>query len=74
MHRISGLIILGILIAFGARAEAQSDRTGRWASRMHEDQPHRIPGPELGNYTGLPINDAARLKASLGTRPNLQRG
>jgi hypothetical protein len=31
---------------------------------MHEDQPHRVPGAELGDYTGLPINDAARQKAS----------
>ena len=28
-----------------------------------EDQPHRVPGPELGDYTGLPINAAARQKA-----------
>ncbi|MGE3345468.1 MAG: hypothetical protein AB7L71_18765, partial [Vicinamibacterales bacterium] len=28
------------------------------------DQPHRIPGAELGDYTGLPINDAARQKAA----------
>ena len=63
MQRTSGFIVLGILIAFAARADAQSDLTGRWASRMHEDQPHRIPGPALGDYTGLPINDAARLKA-----------
>jgi hypothetical protein len=31
---------------------------------MHEDQPHRVPGAELGDYTGLPINEAARRKAS----------
>jgi hypothetical protein len=28
-----------------------------------EDQPERIPGPELGDYLGLPINDANRLRA-----------
>ena len=39
-------------------AFAQVDhRTGR---RFHEDQPERIPGPALGDYLGLPINDAAR--------------
>jgi hypothetical protein len=31
--------------------------------RFHEDQPDRIPGVGLGDYTGLPINDAARLRA-----------
>ena len=29
----------------------------------NEDQPHRAPGPELGDYTGLPINAADRQKA-----------
>jgi len=36
---------------------------GEWSARYHEDQPERIPGPELVDYLGLPINDAARLKA-----------
>jgi glyoxylase-like metal-dependent hydrolase (beta-lactamase superfamily II) len=42
---------------------AQVDLSGEWAARYHEDQEHRIPGPELGDYLGLPINDAGRLKA-----------
>jgi len=29
----------------------------------NEDQPHRVPGPELGDFTGLPINAAVRQKA-----------
>jgi cyclase len=52
------------LLALAARpAFAQRDIAGEWTALYHEDQPHRIPGPELGDYTGLPINDAARLKA-----------
>jgi glyoxylase-like metal-dependent hydrolase (beta-lactamase superfamily II) len=47
----------------GRPAFAQRDLSGEWAARYHEDQPHRIPGPELGDYTGLPLNDAGRLKA-----------
>jgi hypothetical protein len=39
------------------------DFTGQWAPVYHEDNPERLPGPELGDYTGLPINDAARLQA-----------
>ena len=31
---------------------------------MHEDQPERVPGPELGDFLGIPINDAARLRAT----------
>jgi cyclase len=44
-------------------AAAQVDFTGAWATQITEDQPERIPGPELGDYLGLPINDAARLYA-----------
>src|SRR4029079_16816062 len=44
-------------------AAAQVDFSGAWAPRFHEDQPERVPGPELGDYLGLPINDAARLRA-----------
>ncbi len=36
---------------------------GEWSPQFHEDQPERIPGPDLGDYLGLPINDAARLRA-----------
>ena len=39
------------------------DLTGEWAPRFHEDQPERIPGPEIGDYLGIPINEAARLHA-----------
>jgi hypothetical protein len=44
-------------------AFAQVDLAGEWAPRFHEDQPERIPGPEIGDYLGLPITDAARLRA-----------
>src|SRR5271166_4733174 len=42
---------------------AQVDVSGSWAPLSHEDLPDRIPGPELGGYLGLPLNDAARLRA-----------
>ena len=32
---------------------------------FHEDQPERIPGPEIGDYLGLPITDAARLRGDI---------
>ena len=41
-------------------AFAQTDISGGWAPRFSEDQPERIPGPELGDYLGLPITDGAR--------------
>jgi hypothetical protein len=42
---------------------AQVDLSGNWGARFFEDQPERIPGPELGDYLGLPINDDARRRA-----------
>src|SRR5206468_3845817 len=54
---------LTFLLLFASPAFAQIDLSGEWSARYHEDQEHRIPGPELGDYLGLPINDAARLKA-----------
>ena len=46
-----------------APAFAQADLSGVWAPLMHEDQPERGPGPEIGDYLGLPITDALRLRA-----------
>ena len=46
-----------------ASALAQVDFSGNWAPLFHEDQPERLPGPELGDYSGIPVNDAARLRA-----------
>jgi glyoxylase-like metal-dependent hydrolase (beta-lactamase superfamily II) len=36
---------------------------GEWSPLYQEDFPERIPGPELVDYLGLPINDAARQRA-----------
>ena len=60
--RTGGLVLTFFVLA-GLPVFAQRDIAGEWAALYHEDQPHRIPGPELGDYTGLPINDAGRLKA-----------
>jgi len=46
-----------------AGAPVRTDISGDWAVVTNEDQPHRAPGPELGDYTGLPLNDADRQKA-----------
>src|SRR6516162_8291150 len=72
-----GSKIAFLLIAATARMLAQIDFSGEWSPRFHEDQPERVPGPELGDYLGLPINDAARMRAyswdaSLLTLPEWQ--
>ena len=41
-------------------ALAQIDITGSYNALFHEDQPERIPGPSLGDYVGLPLNESAR--------------
>jgi hypothetical protein len=52
-----------VLLWSALPASAQLNLSGNWSPRMHEDQPDRGPGPELGDYTGLPINDGARMAA-----------
>ena len=56
-------VALGAVLAVAAPARAQVSLVGEWSPRYHEDQPDRIPGPELGDYTGLPLTDGARLAA-----------
>ncbi len=55
--------LLTTLAVASPMAVAQVDFSGEWAPTYHEDAPERIPGPELGDYMGLPMNDAARLQS-----------
>jgi hypothetical protein len=64
-------------VVFAAPAHAQVDLEGGWAARQHEDAPERGGGPDVGEYQGLPINDANRMRAdswsaSLWTVPEHQ--
>jgi hypothetical protein len=56
------LIAIIALALMAVPAFAQIDPSGEWAPRYHEDQPERLGGPDIGDYLGLPINDAARLR------------
>ena len=51
------------LALIGVPAMGQVDFSGEWAPRFYEDQMERVPGPELGDYLGLPINAAGRMRA-----------
>ena len=51
-----------IVLSFAAPAVAQIDLSGEWGSTFHEDLPHR-GGMRLGDYTGLPYNEAGWRKA-----------
>jgi glyoxylase-like metal-dependent hydrolase (beta-lactamase superfamily II) len=54
-----------ILVMAVVPALAQIDLSGEWNPVFHEDQPERIPGPEIGDYLGLPITDAARMRGDI---------
>jgi hypothetical protein len=53
-----GKLLVWMLAAMPAFA--QIDLTGVWVPVFHEDQPERIPGPELADFVGLPVNEAGR--------------
>jgi hypothetical protein len=52
-----------IVVVLSVPAFAQTDFSGEWTNNSHEDNEDRLPGPDVGDYTGLPINAAARQKA-----------
>ena len=79
MRRFSMTVLMAaaVLTSMPRAASAQVDLTGIWAPIFHEDQVERAPGPEVGDYSGLPITDAERLRgdtwdASLLTLPEHQ--
>ena len=52
------------LVLSSVPASAQVLLAGNWIPyRTHEDEQDRGPGPDLGDYLGIPINNAARLFA-----------
>jgi hypothetical protein len=67
----AALSVLAFVLAGAVRpAAAQSDLSGSWAARNHEDALERGAGPFLVDYTGLALNEEARLKA-LSFSPSL---
>ena len=63
LHSIRRVVILSAaaLIVASTPASAQVSFVGEWNGRYHEDQPDRVPGEEPGDFSGLPINEAARM-------------
>jgi hypothetical protein len=59
-------LFLFVTLVWGAAATpavAQVDFSGVWQPIMHEDSVERAAGPDIGDFLGLPINDAARQRA-----------
>jgi hypothetical protein len=55
---------LAVLPCLGAApASAQTDVAGEWAARLHEERPARADGQFIGDFTGIPLNDASRFNA-----------
>jgi hypothetical protein len=53
-----------VLLLAGARpASAQLNLVGYWNPLFDEDFVERLPGPDIGDYAGLPITEAARKRA-----------
>ena len=56
------LLFLAMLISAEAVSQT-TDLSGEWRDLPHEDQDKRRAGPLLGNYLGIPLNEAGRRRA-----------
>src|SRR5258708_35613679 len=70
-------LLLSVLLGSSSAAFGQLNLSGVWSNQLHEDWPDRLFGPELGDYGGVPLNEAGRLRAtswsaSLITLPEYQ--
>ena len=65
MERLACIgLLAGTVLATPVLAQGQAiDLAGQWSARVHEDAVYRGAGGLLGDYTGLPINAAARQMA-----------
>lgn len=64
LMRCSALVFSAVVCVLNALpAQAEKNLSGVWSGTYAEDWPDRFPGPELGDYAGLPLNDADRLRA-----------
>ena len=73
MQRTLALVFLPVVLSlFSASASAQVNLSGVWNNLgiLHEDWPDRLPGPEVGDYAGLPVTDAVRLRADTWDAPH----
>jgi cyclase len=69
IHLIGAAVVL-TLVATPASGQSQVDLAGMWSASLgnHEELPLRgDPGVEVGEYVGIPLNDAARQHAESWT-------
>jgi len=63
MHGITRAIVVGVTAAclgWTAPAFAQIDLSGQWQAINQQDAHTRGPGPDLADYTGIPLSDEGR--------------
>lgn len=60
---VAAVLVMALATVSAGQTVVPSSPAGKWQALFHEDWPHRWPGPEIGDYTGLPITDAARFRA-----------
>jgi hypothetical protein len=60
-----GSVLVSALALAAPSAHSQMVLSGDWRALMHEDLHERIPGPELGEFFGIPINADALARAEL---------
>jgi cyclase len=73
IRRVSALVVAVLCVTVHGQAPPADraaagaapgfDISGYWTAAMHEDALERGAGPEIGDYGGFPINEAARLFA-----------
>jgi glyoxylase-like metal-dependent hydrolase (beta-lactamase superfamily II) len=66
--RLSAAAVLVVLASLAAppvftQENSPPDLTGTWRWINHEDERDRNPGAYPGDYRGIPLNDAARMRA-----------
>lgn len=63
MRALARLVVAVAVVMTATPAAAQLNLEGYWNPIYDEDWLERIPGPDVGDYAGLPITDAARRRA-----------
>jgi len=59
-----GVLLFAVTIMYGVPAFGQTaDLVGEYANVAHEDAMERAGGPPLGDYMGIPLTEAGRMRA-----------
>ncbi|HVZ61232.1 MAG TPA: hypothetical protein VG892_10655 [Terriglobales bacterium] len=71
-ERYTAILLTALALLTALPAFAQVDFSGNWITKAFEEQPERGPGPHIGDYMGLPINDATRKRGDSWSAEKLE--